>query len=112
MLKLISLAIALAFASPAIAQECFTLDNAMESLKEGGVPDNMITISEDVGFISAYHKALNLDIPDDSQPTKFIMAVIPPLAIIAIVEPDNCIKHHARISLDRHQFALMKSDGI
>lgn len=101
----------LALASPVVAQECTTLDKALSMLK-GQIPDDKITVTDDVALISAYHKALGVDIPDGSQPVKFIMAVVPPFALIGIVEPDGCIKHSARISLERHLVAIAKAAGV
>lgn len=108
MLKALSLAALLALASPAYAQDAscpVTLEAAIAAAESAGIPATHIRVTDDIGYINDYFKALGVTIPDGSQPVKVIFVLTPPVAHVGIVEPNGCIVHHGRVSLKAHMNA-------
>lgn len=102
---------AIALSSPVLAAPaCAPLDLVVKQVKAAGIPDENVIVSDDTGFISDYHKAVGITIPDGSEPAKLLLVVLPTHAVIGIVERvGDCIRFHAKIPLDRHLAAVAEA---
>lgn len=99
---------AVAITNPAFAQDACqtTVDSVLLEAKQLNVTADRITTVEDLDFIVAYHEALGIDIPEDSNPKRFIMIDLGPRVYIAIIEQDNCIKYQTGVEAKDHEAAL------
>lgn len=54
----------------------------------------------------AYHEAIGIPIPEDSDPKRFIMIDFGEKVYIAIVEQDGCVKYQTAVGASAHAEAL------